>query len=91
MFISNTNIQSSQKPPAPPPPAVPQYSPFPNDFGSDLIKQYFYYFVYVWMMHGNSFWIYPVDVIGDVLFCYAWDGLDWKYIRLKISQIDCLY
>jgi hypothetical protein len=32
-----------------------------------------------------------VDFMGDVLFCYAWDGSDWKFIRINISGIDCFY
>lgn len=91
MFSSDANIRLSQKPPLPPPNATPQYCPALEDFGSDYVKQYLNYFLYVWLTHGNSFWIYPVDFMGDILFCYAWDGLDWKLIRFNLSLIDCFY
>jgi hypothetical protein len=91
MFSADTNIRLSPKPPSPPPNAVPQYCTALNDSGSDYMRQCLNYFLYVWMAHGNSFWIYPVDFMGDVLFCYAWDGSDWKLIRLSISLIDCFY
>ena len=91
MFSSEISVRLSKKPPSPPPQNSPPYCRERNGFGSDLIKQYINDLVYVWMLHGNSFWICPVDSMGDVLFCYAWDGSDWKFIRLNISGIDCFY
>lgn len=91
MFSSEDNVRLSHKPPGPPPAISPPYCGPRNGFGPDLIKQHINDSVYVWMLHGNSFWICPVDFIGDVVFCYAWDGSDWKFIRLTISGIDCFY
>lgn len=91
MFSSETIIRLSHKPPSPPPQIIPQYCDKRNKTSPDLIRKYINDSIYVWMMHGNSFWICPVDCMGDILFCYAWDGSDWKFIRLSISGIDCFY
>jgi hypothetical protein len=91
MFSSDAGTRLSQKPLYPPPEIIPQYCGERKNISPDLIRQYINYFAYVWMMHGNSFWICPVDSMGDVLFCYAWNGSDWKFIRLNISGIDCFY
>ena len=91
MFSSADRARFSPKPPYPPPRISPPYCGAQSGFGSELIKQYINASIYVWMLHGNSFWIRPVDFMGDVLFCYAWDGSDWKFIRLKISGIDCFH
>jgi hypothetical protein len=91
MFSPESSARLSQKPPCSPPKKSPPYCSARNGFDSDLIKQYINGSVHVWMLHGNSFWICPVDSMGDVLFCYAWDGSDWKFIRINISGIDCFY
>lgn len=90
-MFSEGAIPLGPKPPSPPPKDIPQYCGNRNNLGPELIIQYINYFIYVWTMHGNSFWICPVDSMGDFLFCYAWDGSDWKFIRLNIRQIDCFY
>jgi len=91
MSLSNENIRLNQKPPSPPPGTIPQYCPFLKNFGLDFILQRLKQLIYVWTVYGNSFWIYPVDVMGCILFCYAWDGLDWKYIQFNICLIDSFY
>jgi hypothetical protein len=91
MIQSISHIRFDQKPPLPPPPAAPQYCPILTGFDYADIPQYFNYYVYTWLNHGNSFWMVPVDLIGEELFCYAWDGLDWNYIRLDTKLIDSVY
>lgn len=88
MFSPEGSARLSQKPLCPPPENSPPYCSARNGFGPDRIKQYINDSVYVWMLNGNSFWICPVDFIGDVVFCYAWDGSDWNFIRFNISGID---
>ena len=91
MLVSGLNMRVSQKPPSPPPCTVPQYCPFLKNTGSEDIRQYLKFLVYVWTIYRNSFWLYPVEILGDVLFAYVWDGSDWEYIKLNINLIDSLY
>lgn len=92
MLLSETSSNSklNHKPQSPPPADAPQYSPAYDCISADTIRQHLYDVIYAWMIYGNSFWMYPVDSMGDILFCYAWDGSDWRYIRLKTSLIDSL-
>lgn len=91
MLVSGLNMRVSQKPPSPPPSAVPQYCPCLRNTGSEYIGQYLNSLVYVWTIYRNSFWLYPVDIIGDVLFGYVWDDSDWEYIKININLMDSLY
>ena len=91
MMSSDTKNRQGPKPPSPPPSVIPQYCPFMQNTGPDYIRQYVNYFVYVWTVYGNSFWIFPVDFAGTILFCYAWDGTEWKYIQLDVKLIDSFH
>jgi len=91
MFSNNLSMRVSSRPANPPPSVNPQYSPFLKNTGPEYIRQYIKSFVYIWTRYKNSFWFYPVDFAGDNAFGYAWDGSDWKYITIKIDQIDCIY
>lgn len=76
---------------SPPPNAIPQYCPILKNCGAYFIKQSLNNFVYVWTIFGNSFWMYLIDEKDDFLFSYAWDGSNWKYIKLSINLIDSFY
>lgn len=91
MLSADTKIRSGPKPPSPPPSAMPQYCPFMKNTGSEYIRQHLNYFIYVWTVYGNAFWIFPVDIVGNVMFCYAWDGTVWKYIQLDLKLIDSFH
>ncbi len=89
--MQSVNMRFKNKPPSRPPFTIPQYCPFLKNSGPDYIKPCVNCVVYTWTTFGNSFWMYPVDIQGCVVFCYAWDGSEWKYIQFKINLIDCFY
>lgn len=88
MTLSDISINNRMEPPYPPPDASPQYSKFLKDTGPEYIRHCLNLLVYVWTIHRNSFWMYLVDTGGNVLFGYAWDGSDWKYIRFDVDLVD---
>ena len=95
MFTQIFNKPFNQKmptpPSTPPPRGIPRYSPALRGLGPSFIPECLNHFIYVWTIYGNSFWMYPVDLIDNLLFGYAWDGSDWKYIRIPVNLIDSFY
>ena len=91
MFSSGINRYVSSKPLFTPPNVVPQYCPILKNTGPEYIRQYLNCLVYAWTIYRNSFWMFPVDFMEDVIFCYAWNGSDWNYIQFKINLMDSLY
>lgn len=91
MTLTGANNQLSKKPPSPAPSIIPQYCTFLKNTGPEYIAQCLNNLVYAWTIRKNSFWMYLVDFNGNVAFCYAWDGADWKYIQFNIDLIDSFY
>jgi|GEM_PF-3663422 hypothetical protein len=70
---------------------VPAYCPCLEGTGPEYIKQCLNMYVYVWTVSKKSFWMYPVRIENGVLYGYIQSGRMWRYARLNINQIDCIY
>ena len=81
----------NKEPASPPPKTAPQYSPALRDLTPSFLYQCMRQMVYGWTIYGNSFWMVPVDIQGDNIYAYAWDGSEWKYIRFPMYIIDTIF
>lgn len=76
------------KMPPPPPKHVPlmpkaavkQVSPI-------SIRPCRYQYVYVWLVNGNSFWVWPTNITRRTLVGFRWNGFRWVYIGLDLNSI----
>ncbi len=78
-------------PPSRPPRINPSYVNILSGTGKDFIPAYINNITYIWLNNGLSMWIFPVETIDDLLLCYVWEKNKWRYKRISISNIDCVY
>jgi hypothetical protein len=70
---------------------TPAYCPCLEGTGPQYIKQCLNMYVYVWTVSKKSFWMYPVKIEKGILYGYIHNGITWRYVKLNINQIDCIY
>lgn len=90
-MYSDLKTSLHRTPPIPPPRINPKYSPALKGCCSCFIGQMVNHYIYLWTTYGNSFWAYPVEVAGEKLYCYTWDGKLWSYIQIDLSLIDSFF
>lgn len=91
MSLQGYHMCLNHKPPSPPPKVMPPYCPVLKEFMPFSIQQNLNHFIYVWTIFGNSFWMYLVEIKGNILFSYAWEGSNWKHIQFSVNLVDCFF
>lgn len=79
------------RPFSPPPRTEPEYCPSLRATGPTFIRAHLHYYTYVWMVSGESFWLYPISTTDGDILGYAWDGAVWVPVMINIAQIDSLF
>lgn len=58
----------------------------------DVLAQYLFCYIYIWLNdYGEGYWTYPVMINNDMLHAYIWDGYEWVYTYMYLSQIAGFY
>ncbi|MCR8842458.1 collagen-like protein [Paenibacillus sp. SC116] len=74
-----------QGPTAPPPPFVPQMSPFAIDPGA--ISRCLFRNTYVWLRNGDSFWFFPTFVGRTSVSGFRFFRGRWIFFGVDLRQI----
>jgi len=70
----------------PSPSPIPQPPPWQVDFRG--IRRCLLQYTYVWLRNGNSFWFFPIYVVGQSIIGFRWTGYGWEYFTLNFRRIS---
>ncbi len=90
-FAKKASRAGVPKPTSPAPNNVPIYCSCMAGTGQEMIKNQLFYYTYVWMRGGPSFWMFPTSYRAGVVSGYVWNGHSWEYKRFKADLIDCIF
>lgn len=55
---------------------------------SNVLEQHLFCYIYIWLNDSSEgYWAYPVMIDDDMLHAYIWDGYEWIYTYIYLSQI----
>mgnify|MGYP001159189861 CR=1 FL=1 len=54
----------------------------PRNFNNCLNR-----FTYIWMVNGDNFWFYPIDVRRNIIEGFRWRRNRWEYDRININRV----
>jgi hypothetical protein len=84
-------VGRSGKPPSPPPSVIPSYCKITIRPKPEILRQYVNTYMYVWLVNGSSFWMYPKKFNNYILSGYVWSGKGWETICFSEKLIDSIY
>lgn len=82
---------SSNIPPSRPPNITPLCCKCKKKFDAESLKPYINSFIYVWLINGSSFWMYPKSIKNNMLCGYIWIGESWETICIGFGLIQSIY
>ena len=44
-------------------------------------------FTFVWLINGNNFWFYPINIRRPFMEGFRWRRNRWEYVRININRI----
>jgi len=66
---------------------TPSFVPQPPPFDFRGIRRCLYRYTFVWLINGNSFWFFPLYVVGQSIIGFRWRGNRWEYFTLNTRRI----
>jgi hypothetical protein len=78
-------------PPSPAPNTIPDGCSWCSKDDIGILEQFKFLYIYVWCSDGNSFWLYPIAILKDLIYGYVHENLKWKYTKLEINKIDRIF
>ncbi|PKM62865.1 MAG: hypothetical protein CVU97_03105 [Firmicutes bacterium HGW-Firmicutes-21] len=81
----------SKLPLSPPPPVIPSYCGISIKPTPEILNAYINLFVYVWLINGSAFWMFPKKIHKNILCGYIWSGKSWESACFSHVLIDSIY
>ena len=78
-------------PPSPPPAFQPPYCKLAPRITPEMLTAYLNTYIYVWIVQGCSFWMFPEIYKNDMLCGYIWSGESWEPACISYKLIDSIY
>ncbi len=76
-------------PPSPPPKGSPPYCQGFHNAIPEFLMSHMRLYIYVWVVTGQSFWMFPSKLEGDLIYGHLWNGQNWVYTRFPWNTLDC--
>lgn len=86
----NTDFRS-ERPPSVPPNITPLYCKSAMKPTKEMLSAYIKTYVYVWLVNGGSFWMYPQRMCEDMLCGLIWSGESWEPACFSVNLIRSIY
>lgn len=78
----------AQQPPGRPPERTPEKRASLYAVDPGAIRNCLFQYTYVWLINGNSFWMYPTFVGRRSVSGYRWTKFGWTYIGIDLNLIE---
>jgi len=78
-------------PPMPPPRFVPDFCHNKEMLSPKLLSKHLHHYVYIWLASGHEFWMFPLEMDGNSMSGYIWDGGGWIRYVFDSRLIHGLY
>ncbi len=86
----NRDIRS-EMPPSVPPTITPLYCKGAMKPTKEMLNAYIKTYIYVWLVNGGSFWMYPQRLYDNMLCGLIWSGEGWEPCCFSINLIKSIY
>lgn len=78
-------------PPSRPPETVPVFCETKMQISAETFKPVLNTYVYIWLVNGGSFWMYPKKIIDELVCGYVFTGEKWVEICMNNNLIKGYY
>jgi len=79
------------RPPQPPPRFAPDFCKNPELLTNGFLRNHLHHYVYIWLLSGHEFWMFPTQLDGNTYTGYIWDADGWKRYTFDTRLIRGLY
>lgn len=89
--MANNNLNRSETPTSVPPEIVPPYCRGALKPTKEILSAYIKTYVYIWLVNGFSFWMYPQQIVNNMLCGVVWAEENWEPACFSINLIKSIY
>ena len=79
------------QPPSPPPGVIPGYCKKGPGVNEQTLRAYLGTYLFIWIIGGQKYWMYPNRVDTTMLYGYLWDQGHWHSAAVPLMYIDSFY
>ena len=79
------------RPPQPPPRFIPDFCQNEEMLTPEILRNHLHHCIYVWLISGHEFWMFPTAFDNEVMEGYIWDANGWTRYAFDPRLLKGLY